>query len=546
MKLASLAVCLGAVTACAVETSPATDVAESAVRPSDGPVTFEPCSLSPGVHGVPGTVSCARIEVPLDWSKPTGRRISFFVKRIQGNAPGPHKQLWLLAGGPGAAGDSFDSQARMFLSADPALDLYIPDHRGTGRSTKLECSGSGSGSASGASCIEELITTWGRDGLAAFSTTSAARDVGYGIERTREPGQQVHIYGVSYGTYLAQRYLQVFPRQPTSVTLDGLCQAGLCSLLKYGYWSDKTAQRFMRECGEDAICRAKLGSDPVARAKDAIAIGEAGTCAGLERLRGAGLKNALHGLIRIYSVRALVPALIYRVLRCDDGDVVALRNFVDLISRPPPAPPAGTAAPASLTSGLLASNIAFSEMMEVPAITRDELRALMSTSVFTSFSPFTHDQFDLWPRYEHDEYVGAYPDTDVPVLLLNGTLDSATPIEFAEAIAPHYTKPHQTFVSIPRATHGVFYGSWTTEGTSCGFELFKQFIAAPTSPLDTSCTASVLTHDFAGDAVIAQRYLGTDDLWETPTAPRRKPAESNVPDAELAEALRRVANETGF
>ncbi|MBX3227373.1 MAG: alpha/beta fold hydrolase [Labilithrix sp.] len=537
--LAALVPCL--VAACATE-SDAPAISEDAVLAAESaPIVFEPCGMPPGAP--PLAAECANIDVPLDWSSPGGRRINFFVKRIRGSAPGPHKQLWLLQGGPGGSGQAFDFDAPLFAGIDPSFDLYIPDHRGTGRSSLLRCAGLSSPPIDVNACRDDLLRTWGSDGLAAFSTTSAARDVGSVIARTREPGQEVHVYGVSYGTYLAQRYLQVFPRQPTSVTLDGVCQAGLCSLLKYAYWTDHVAQQFMRECAADEVCGAKLGPDPNARMKEALAIADAGTCAGLAGVTGNQVRALMVTFSRMFGYRTFVPPLAYRILRCDAGDVVALQNFAAIVLTPPTAPPmtSPTAPPASTEpprpfSQALSYNIAFSEMMETPAITRPELEALMSESVFAQYSPAMHDMFDAWPKYDHDEYVGRYPTTDVPVLLLNGTLDAATPIEFAEEVAAHYTRPHQTFVSLPRAVHGTLRGSPTTDGKQCGLELFRQFVTAPTRPLDTSCASRIVPHDFGSNmADAAERWFGTRDLWENPVTPQRKtPARDPELEAELA------------
>lgn len=535
--LGALALAVTPLASCAVAAPSASDAASSFVRGEDSAIAFVPCEPSPGAT-VPAsaTVECAQLELPLEWSKPEGRRIPFFLKRIRGSASGAHKQLWLLAGGPGASGDGFDYQATQFLEADPALDLYIPDHRGTGRSSELACPDVSAGIDA---CAADLIRTWGRDGLAAFSTTEAARDVGHLIERTREPQQEVHLYGISYGTYLAQRYLQIFPKQPTSVTLDGVCQAGLCSLIKYDYWGDRTAQKFLRECGEDGLCASKLGPDPIARVRDAFAVASSGGCAGLAGVSATTLQVLLGGFARTRFLRVLVPALTYRILRCDANDVVALQNFVRVAV--PTPPPGGTGA---FRIPALTANIAFSEMLEVPATTREDLRELMRSSVFASYSTAVHDQFDLWPRYEHDEYVGGYPDTDVPVLVLNGTLDPATPIEFAEEVAPHYARPHQTFVSLPRATHGTFHSSRTLDNTSCAFEIWKQFIAAPTKRLDTSCRERILPHDFAGTAVTARRFFGTDDIWENPARVSPKSAADAERDANLDDDLRRAREDT--
>src|SRR6185503_1229883 len=86
--------------------------------------------------------------------------------------------------------------------------------------------------------------------------------------------------------------------------------------------------------------------------------------------------------------------------------------------------------------------------------------------------------YDLWPRYPHDMYVGEYPSAAYPMLLMNGTLDPQTPIEFADEIVPHYTQPGQTFVKIPDAPHGLVYRTPTLAAphTPCGLSMFASFI----------------------------------------------------------------------
>ena len=48
------------------------------------------------------------------------------------------------------------------------------------------------------------------------------RDLAAVLERTRKPGQRSFVYGVSYGTYWAQRYLHVAPTQAAGVILDSI------------------------------------------------------------------------------------------------------------------------------------------------------------------------------------------------------------------------------------------------------------------------------------------------------------------------------------
>ncbi|KAK1941741.1 hypothetical protein P3T76_006805 [Phytophthora citrophthora] len=60
-----------------------------------------------------------------------------------------------------------------------SFNVYIMNHRGTGRCTRLSCSAETTGSGVEASnvgkCAEELLSKYGD--MASFSTTSVAKDV---------------------------------------------------------------------------------------------------------------------------------------------------------------------------------------------------------------------------------------------------------------------------------------------------------------------------------------------------------------------------------
>jgi pimeloyl-ACP methyl ester carboxylesterase len=539
----SLAIALGA---CAAPADEAGSDEAAVERAAPAPIAFADCPLFSAGFSPTARAECANVDVPLDWAHPEGRRANLFVKRVRGTAPGVHKQMWLLAGGPGGAGDTMESMVGIL--GDPAIDVYIPDHRGTGRSTYLGCPTSAT--AGTAACVAELRQTWGEDGLRTFTTSTAARDLAHLVDRTREPGQEVHVYGVSYGTYWAQRYLQLFPKQPTAVTLDSVCQSGLCSLPKMGYWLDRVGKQYMAECAADAFCAAKLGPDPIATIKQAIAVADAGTCAGLAGVNGARLRGMLGAMLRSSKIRNLIPATAYRVLRCSAADVAALTKLRAVMMPTPAAPPAGTPPPApppTLYSGTLLLHVALSELVEDPVVTRAELQALMSDAVFATYSPAMLDTYDAWPRYPREELVGKYPDTDVPILLMNGTHDTQTPHAFAEEAAPHYTKPGQTFVSMPGSSHGVLVDSSTSlEGfQTCGLTLLRQFTAAPGAPLDTSCREQVIFSPFEGMPEYASWFFGMTDYFdgEPVTVPPPSRSEADPLVAEVRRVTKEAADE---
>lgn len=513
------------------------------------PFDFTPCSLVTG--GNDNRAECATVEVPLDWERPDGSRISLFVKRLRGGAVPAKKQLWLLQGGPGGAGDGLEPLADAIVKGDTDVDVYIPDHRGTGRSTYLDCTTQRTRMSFDMSgCLDELQMKWGTEGLASFNTTTAARDLGFAVQNTREKSQEVHVYGVSYGTYWAQRYLQLFPKQATAVTLDSACQSGLCSFLKIPYWYDRVGKKYLSACAADAVCASKLGLDPVAKVRDAIARANARTCPGLRKLDGEALRQIYGWLIASFDLRVLIPSTTYRILRCDADDVLALQRFETAILTnvgPSGFGPSGTP---TLSSEVLGYNIAFSELEEDPPVSRADLAALLRDAVFTTPDPGIRALYDAWPKYQRNAWVGAYPAAGVPLLLMNGTLDPQTPQEFAETIAPHYTAEHQTFVLLPRAAHGVVRQSpiATTDATpTCGMSLWRAFLASPTTAMDASCRASILPLDFGGSTAVADFFFGRPTLWGPAlSAPTGAPAPAPAPELAnpaIAAELQRVVRE---
>lgn len=512
--------------------------------PAPAPLAWKSCPIFTGEQGT--GAECATIEVPLDWADPNGKKAELFVKRISGSGPN-RKQVWLLQGGPGGAGDGMEDMAAELSRQDASVDVYIPDHRGTGRSTYLGCKQQQFGVYSlddWQICLEEVKQTWG-DKLATFSTTTAARDVGYAIERTRAVGQEVHVYGVSYGTYWAQRYLQIFPQQPTTVVLDGVCQSGICSLTKYGKWFDDVGKKFLGECAQDAFCASKMGPDPVAKVREALAALDARTCSGITAgWRAAEMRRIFTMFLASFQMRNLVPATAYRILRCSADDVTAINHMLQTITQWF----GGRRAWANgddLSSDVLGMNIAMSELEEEPPISKAQLLQLMADAVFFEKDDTQlRDLYDIWPRYAHDEYVGKYPQSPVPVLLLNGTLDPQTPVEFAQIVAPHYTAPHSQLVVLPRAAHGTVYQSPTTSrGRACGWTLWTQFIGAPASALDTSCKDRILPHDFENGGQLASAMFGTPSLWSL--LPQRTPATKDPAfEASLKRDLFRAARIT--
>jgi pimeloyl-ACP methyl ester carboxylesterase len=460
---------------------------------------------------------CATFLLPLKWSQPDGSTIDVFVQRLSGTDPGKRRQFWLLAGGPGFSGANYDRFMETLSGLDPGLDLYLLDRRGVGRSARLGCTDQESEQSEEGytitenewpGCIQSLKDQWGDD-LAEFNTTAAARDLNHLIELTREPGQDVFIYGSSCGTVWAHRYLQLFPDQPTGVILDSL--AIHMSFSEYDAFFDQVGEAYIQYCADDALCSGKLGNDPWSTIGALFDKLDQGHCPDLE-VTTEGFRNSLGTLLMYWSTRTLIPPLVYRLDRCSPSDVTAIEHIREVFA--PSGPPSYYE---TLASSALFYHVVLSEMWADPPPSPEDLQTIVDGTYMTNeLGPPAARLYDLWPRYSPDEFQGEWADTQVPMLMMSGELDPQTPIWVANPAAGVFNGPHQHFYTFPRTPHNVVNQSYvnTPDVPNCGTQLLLAFLADPTTEPDAACLDDIRAIDFAGTPKYSDYFFGTEDLWE--------------------------------
>ncbi len=483
------------------------------------PSAWSPCPLYVDQPDGP-QAECATFPVPLRWDDPSGPTIGIFVQRLLGAGPA-HAQVWLLEGGPGGSGADFDEWMDALHQSNPTLDLYAIDHRGVGRSARLGCGaqetatsewGSSVSSSEAASCRDDVVQQWGSD-LGEFTTTGAARDLGYLIDLNRSPDRSVLIYSVSYGTYWAHRYLQLFPDQADGVVLDSIAPPGI-DFATYDSDFDRVGHDFMDLCAADPLCAEKLGPDPWAALTTLSGDLAAGHCAPIQQAWGldaSALPTVLAVLLMSPLTRTYLPATIYRLQRCDSEDVAAIDQLLTLLFGDTSESYYDT-----LSSDALFYNVALSELWPEAHPDFDEVQAHEATlQISTGLTPRVAAVQDVWPAYPDDAYVGAWAETSTPILMVNGDLDPMTPLWLAQEAEARFTGPDQRFITIPRAAHCVSAQTPAAPGEEmCGLTIVKSFLMGPKEPLDTSCLEHVPEESFSGDPDLNQLVLGTTDLWE--------------------------------
>lgn len=199
-------------------------------------LNWRPCQS--GETGGGGTeMDCADLEVPVDWRKPEGRKITLKVGRLK--ATGPSKGQVLVAyGGPGAPGIAMTrSLADWWTKLRRHMDVITWDTRGYGEqfgglSTGLPCSWTRIPIAA----VPRDDADFGRlsdtnrgyaeacrlkdpELFANMSSADHARD----MEAIRKAlgADKLNFYGASYAGFYGQAYARLFPDRVRTMVLDG-------------------------------------------------------------------------------------------------------------------------------------------------------------------------------------------------------------------------------------------------------------------------------------------------------------------------------------
>lgn len=495
-------------------------------------VDWQPCQLVSYPSGpLDGNMAatCAQVRAPLNWDAvDDGQEVSLFVKRIDPPEPAT-SELWMVNGGPGGDTVTFERLLRGLIPAWGNVRVYLTEARGAGRSSRLSCPDAEAFGSPGNeaivdeewdACFAALDAQWG-DGLAAFNTTNTARDIAFLAarfqEHTADGPVPVFAYGVSYGTYWLNRVLQLESHPFSGMIMDSMVNAELPQLSHIDAWHDRIGRELLTRCADDALCGEKFGPDPVARAEAVMASLEDGHCPELaiatESDTRALFRVMMGAMLSSGQLRGMIPALLYRAERCSAADVTALQNAMVVLFGAADTPRTEAQ---GLFSRILAMHVVLSEMWnaddaETAMLIADAETALMGKNIVPNFGAMR----DRWPTYTPDAFDGAWAQTDLPLLMMNGSLDPSTPLARAEVAADVYTLPTQTFVPMADMAHGTAFSSLIQgRNTTCGILLMSQFLRAPQSTLDTSCQDELAIDPFAVRGQVVQAVFGTSDLYE--------------------------------
>ncbi len=487
--------------------------------------SFQSCDkvvAKPEYADITSQFNCGTLQVPLDWNDKNGQKIDYFVRHLPATEPS-RGQLWILPGGPGIAGDDYE-QALALAERLPDMDIYMPDHRGTGRSTFLACTAEqaqdvfSESEFSDEDCLNYLLENRSTEELRHFNVTQAAEDIGQLINHFKADGDEMYLYGSSYGTYWAQRYLHLYLDQASGIFIDSVCSLTSCNEQNGFFASAEIAGReLLKLCDEDEFCSDKIGGDAEKYLQDLYTLLENDHCPALELSR-EGLQDVTRTALAERELQGLLPAIMYRMTRCNEQDVAAL-SFLFESAEDGDDGEDESEDPGLPESKGLTLNIRYSELWD-NNVTAADIEVQAQTALFAGdgFGEEEQAQFDLraeWPIYSLDSFATSWPNTTTPILITNGTLDPITTIDGAAELGAQYVQPYQQVILIPYAGHETFDDSpIENSDENCTAVIATQFFQDPRQELNKSCLNEMQAPDFEGSREVAEELFSTSDFWE--------------------------------
>jgi pimeloyl-ACP methyl ester carboxylesterase len=444
---------------------------------------LQECRISAG-PGFPGLKArCGILKRPLDPASRDSPLIELHVAVVPALSLEPNSDpLVPLAGGPGqSAIEFYAGYAQAFEQIRRERDVVLVDQRGTGKSVPLDCElddelpegefSPARAAADAKECLDALPYD------ARFFTTSVAvtdleavrRALGY---------PAFNVYGISYGTRVAQHYARRYPEATRTVILDGVVPPQIALGPDIAIEAQKALEAIFHRCAENSACndrfpdvaaefarlQEELAANPViVDVPDPLTWRTETFRFGLEQLAGALRLLSYHP-----NTVALMPLLIHEAAGGDYRPLaaqflMAARSVLDALSM-------------GMHNAVVCTEDA--PFFGDEDVSREQLEA-------TYMGPVQLDSLQAmcseWPRGILDDDLRLPLETDIPVLLLSGDADPITPPGFAAMAA--------TRLSNSRHLIGLGQGHGQA-GRTCIPEIMAAFVdAASVTELDESCLA---------------------------------------------------------
>ncbi len=450
---------------------------------------LEDCRIRAG-KGFPGIKArCGRFPRPEDPSNSDSPILELRVAIVPALSLEPESDPFVpIAGGPGQSTIEFyASLYDAFEDVRRTRDIVLLDQRGTGESAPMEC-GVGEDVVEGlflreqtVELTQECIDVLPHDPR-FFTTSVAVAD----LEALREAlgYTQFNIYGISYGSRVAQHFLRQYPASTRTMIIDGVAAPQIALGPGIAIEAQNALDAIFDRCAEDIACNERFPDtrnefdvlrDALAEAPMTFSMPNPVTGRSEEvRFGDTEMSGALHLLSYHPSTTALIPLLIDEAINGNFQPLAAqFRMVSDSMSD-------------AINIGMHNSVICTEDApyFEDENVSRDDLEA-------TYMGPLQvdalHAMCAVWPQGVMDDGFKEPVASDLPVLLLSGQDDPITPPAYADLAAVdlgnalHLTGKRQGHGMAPRGCTPRIIGDFVESASVEGLDVdcLEQLHAMP-------------------------------------------------------------------
>jgi pimeloyl-ACP methyl ester carboxylesterase len=424
---------------------------------------------------------CGILRVPEDRSSPGGAGIDLHVAVVPAlNRRAAAAPVFLLAGGPGQGATAmYTNLAAAFARVNRNHDIVLVDQRGTGASGPLSCDYPDDWQAPGdllpvlrqatLACLHKF-----GDRVRFYTSSAAVADLD--AVRIALGFPLIDLYGVSYGTRVAELYMRRHPASTHAVILDGVTYPEQAIGPDTPLDGERALDLIIARCAAANDCaaaypglRQELGGlrRQFGPEQSSLTLDDPNSGLPLKIEFNRGMLNASLRFLSYNSAQAsLLPTLIHRAA---EGSLAPLAAQTIMTARQV----GGQIASGMQNSVICTEDVPFFDAAGIDrtAISRtyqgtDQLDALLEIC-------------KLWPHGKADADLHAPLRSDIPTLLLSGEADPVTPPADAERAARGLTRHRHLILS------GEGHGQ---VATGCIPKLMAEFLdsAAPDT-LDATC-----------------------------------------------------------
>lgn len=411
---------------------------------------------------------CGTVSVPEDRHRPEARTIPLNVIVMPATKSGTSSPpLFDIDGGPGLpVTKNVAFYATVGSTYREGRDIVLVDQRGTGGSNPLYCPALSNPEAAYRplypaaqvrECRQKLeqaakLTKYGTaDAVADLDAVRAA--LGY---------KKIDIFGLSYGSTVALRYLATYPDRVRAAVLMGVVPASATPPRGHAPAGKRALRKLIEQCRSDAACAAAF--DPAAD---------------IERVR-----------VQLRSISDALPEeIFFEKLRSLMYQPTSARRVPFVLSR-------AAAGDFSPFYAATKSEFVYADGMALSVICSEGMALMDVAAARTAAKATLFGDYRLRRQQEACAEWPAAPvpadhlnpvRSDIPVLLISGELDPVSPPEWADQAATNL--PNSKHVVVPASGH-VLDGMSGVD--TCLDPLILSFLGSGNAKtLDASCVAAM-------------------------------------------------------